>query len=190
MRRAFFLAAAQYFAVIRADVGEVAATVAANQLDFIDKAAAFAVQVGFNDFGACFALGGFYRLGDGDGATARQVVFVFALALGDFAGDGIHADFVFLFVVVQVDFIDGAATVQFEVQVVGGGVGVFFGDGDGLCGADFALLQRDDVLARAAVFVAFMAFVVVVGEGKAATEQGSEAEGGEEGFLGCHLANS
>ena len=87
----------------------------------------------------------------------------------------------------QVDFIDGAATVQFEVQVVGGRLGVFFGDGDGLCGADFALLQRDDVLARAAVFVAF---VVVVGEGKAATEQGSEAEGGEEGFLGCHLANS
>ena len=186
MRRTFFLVFAQHFAVVGADVHVVAVAVAANQLDFIDKAAAFAVQVGFNDFGACFALGGFYRLGDGDGATARQVVFVFALALGDFAGDGIHADFVFLFVVVQVDFIDGAATVQFEVQVVGGRLGVFFGDGDRLRGADFALFQRDDFFARAAVFRA----VVVVGEGEVAAKEGGKAEGGEEGFLGCHLANS
>ena len=188
MRRTFFLVFAQHLAVVGADVHVVAVAVAADQFDFIDKTAAFAVQVGFNHFGTGFALGGFYRLGDGDGATARQVVFVFALALGDFAGDGIHADFVFLFVVVQVDFIDGAATVQFEVQVVGGGVGVFFGDGDGLCGADFALLQRDDVLARAAVFRTV--FVVVVGEGEVAAKEGGEAEGGEEGFLGCHLANS
>ena len=36
---------------------------------------------------------------------------------------------------------------------VGGGAGVFFGGGNGLGGADFALLQRDDVLARAFVVV-------------------------------------
>jgi hypothetical protein len=55
-----------------------------------------------------------------------------------------------------------------------------------LRGADFALLQRYDVLTRAAVFVAF---VIVVGEGEAATEQGGKSEG-EDGFLLCHLANS
>ena len=91
-----------------------------------------------------------------------------------------------MFVVVQVDFIDGVAAVQFEFEVIRGRAGVFFGDGNGLGSADFALFQRDDFFARAAVFRA----VVVVGEGEVATKEGGKAEGGEEGFLGCHLANS
>ena len=186
IRRNDGLAAAQDFAVISADLGEIASTVGGQQLDFVHQSLTAAFKFGVNHFRAHFFFGGFYRLAQGHGSVARHVFFVLAFALDDLTVRGIDAEFVFLLVVAQVDVINGTAPFHFQLDVIGACTAFFLGDGHGLSGADFALLQGLEQFTvrtvRAGATVSAMV-VIVFGGSHTAGEQHGEAERGKDGFF-------
>ena len=92
----------------------------------------------------------------------------------------------FLFVVAQVDVINGAAPFHFQLDVIGACTAFFLSNGHGLSSTDFALLQGLEQFTvrtvRAGTTVSAMV-VIVFGGSHTAGEQHGEAERGKDGFF-------
>ena len=188
VRRHNGLAAAQDFAVIGTDFCEVAPTISGQQFDFIHKALATTFKFGIYYFCAYFSFSRLYRLTQGDGGVARHVFLMLALLFENVAAYCIDAVFVFLFVIAQVDIIDGAALLHFQLNIIRARTARFFGDGDGLRSTDFALCEglKGFTMQPARTMWAWAtmsAVIIVFADSNATGKQGDEAEGGDEAFF-------